>query len=364
MAIGVSGILAACGGKSKVDSGVAIRPNGGVIAGGTANIAPGQDGKAEGSSDNKKDSEKEKVIKNICILYTGDVHGSIANAGKGDFYYDEENLTYSSLTGYKYELQSQSNAVFMVDAGDCLYGSDYATKDEGMAIVNLMNEAGYNVAVPGDQDFMYGMDRFLELSEQSQATYISCNLYSKENGVGLLPSYCILESGGVKVAFVGVTTPDAVDEKSKSYEAFLNEDGEKAYDILYSEEGDKLYSAVQKAVNAARDQADYVVVISHLGCQVSEDMTARPEPLTSKAVIMSTKGIDVFIDAHAGNEIESELVPNMAGETVVLTSAGKNLEAFGEVKISKSGKISAKLIKDYDYRADKVYELEKEYIGE
>ncbi len=325
-------------------------------------MAEGQSGKAAGGGKNKEGNAKE--IKNICIVYTGDVHGSIANGGKGDFYYKEDKLTYSSVAGYKMELQSEGNAVFLVDAGDSLYGNKYAAASEGQVIVDLMNEAGYNVAVPGDTDFGYGMDRFRELTEKSNATYVSCNLYNSEDGVGLLPSYCILESGGVKVAFVGVVTPDAVASKSRFLHAFVNEDGEKIYDILFDETGDKLYSAVQKAVDAAKSQADYVVLVSHLGAEADGDLTARPEPFSSKALIMSTKGIDVCIDAHANNAIEGELVPNMAGGTVVLTSAGKNLEAFGEIRISKGGKISSKLIKSYDYRADKVYELEREIIGE
>ena len=362
MIVSISAGLTSCGSKGKIDSGVAIRPNGGVIAGGSSSLAPGQSGKAEGGNSEK--TGKSKEIKAICIVYTGDVHGSVANAGKGDFYYHDDRLTYSSVAGYKQELLAGNNAVFLVDAGDALYGNKYASATEGQVIVDLMNEAGYNVAVPGDTDFYYGMDRFLELKDKCNATFISCNLYRTEDGVGILPSYCILESGGVKVAFVGVLTPEAVSDKKRSRSAFFSEDGEKTYDILFDEEGDKFYAAIQRAVDAAKSQADYVVLISHLGAEDSEDMTARPDTFSSKAVIMSTKGIDVCIDAHSNNAIEGELVPNMAGGMVVLTSAGKNLEAFGEVKISKNGKISSKLITEYDYRADNVYELERTIIGD
>lgn len=354
--------LMGCDGKNKASSGIATGANSGTVTGSMYNEAPGQDGKSK-SSGKRKESEIRE-IKNICILYTGNAQGAMDNAGRDSYYYDTEHLTYSSIAGYKHEQQSLSNAVFVVDAGGSMSGSKYTKKTEGMTAVELMNAVGYNVATPNEYDLVYGLDRFKELNELNNAAYISCNLYHVDNGVGLLPSYCILESGGVKVAFVGITSPSIAYEDSDIYNLLCNEEGEKLYDVLFSEDGDRLYSAVQKAVDTAKKQSDYVVAISNLGTDEEDDLNARPSLLSSGDVIMNTRDIDVFIDTGSDLEIESKMIPNVEGKMVLLTVPGKKLSSFGEIKISKSGKISSRLIDSYDYRDDKVYELEIKCMGD
>lgn len=92
-----------------------------------------------------------------------------------------------------------------MDDGDAIQGEPIGTLSEGEAMIELMNAMQYDVAIPGNHEFDYGADRFLELAELAEYPYISCNF----NYLGdlLFEPYVILEAAGQKIAFVGVTTP-------------------------------------------------------------------------------------------------------------------------------------------------------------
>lgn len=49
----------------------------------------------------------------------------------------------------------------MVDDGDSIQGEAIGTLSKGEAVVNLMNEVGYDVAIPGNHEFDNGTARFL-----------------------------------------------------------------------------------------------------------------------------------------------------------------------------------------------------------
>ena len=68
------------------------------------------------------------------------------------------------------------------------------------------------------------MDNFLEIADEAQYKYLSCNFTSLETGEPVLDAYSIVEAGGMKIAFVGVSTPETFTKSTPKY--FQNEDGE------------------------------------------------------------------------------------------------------------------------------------------
>ena len=90
--------------------------------------------------------------KNLIILYTSDVHCGISQ-GWG----------YAGLYAVKESL-SADNYVLLVDDGDAIQGEPIGTMTTGEALIDIMNAVGYDIAIPGNHEFDYGMDRFLELT--------------------------------------------------------------------------------------------------------------------------------------------------------------------------------------------------------
>ena len=272
----------------------------------------------------------------VVVLYTNDVHTYIDNnVGEGN----ENGLTYSKVAAYK---DSLDNAL-LVDAGDHIQGTAYGSMDKGATIIELMNAAGYDLATLGNHEFDYDMEGTLAAIEAADFPYVSCNFYHEENGVAgdnVLDSYQVFEVGGVKIAFVGITTPESFTKSTPAY--FQDDEGNYIYGIAGGEDGTALYEAVQEAVDAASAEADYVIALGHLGVDASS------APWTSREVIANTTGLDAFIDGHSHTTIPMEEVTDKDGNTVVLTQTGSYLDAMGQMTISADGTITTQLLTGED----------------
>ena len=260
----------------------------------------------------------------VTVLYTNDIHTYIT-----------KDLTYSKVAAYKDSLEN----VLLVDAGDHIQGTAYGSMDKGATIAQLMNAAGYDLATLGNHEFDYGMDGCMAAIEAADFPYVSCNFYHEANGVAgenVLDSYKVFEVGGVKIAFIGITTPESFTKSTPSY--FQDENGNYIYGIAGGTDGEALYTAVQNAIDAASAEADYVIALGHLGVDESS------QPWTSREVIANTTGLDAFIDGHSHTTIPMEEVTDEGGSTVILTQTGSYLDAVGQMTIAADGTITTQLL--------------------
>ena len=259
------------------------------------------------------------LTKPLVVLYTSDVHCGV-----------DQNWGYASVYALK-QYYAKNSYVLLVDDGDAIQGEPIGTMTRGEAIIDIMNAAGYDIAVPGNHEFDYGVDHFLNLAKKANFPYISCN-FNKE-GELVLPAYIIKEYDGVKFAFVGVTTPMTLRTSTPTY--FRNDKGEFIYGFLEDETGEKLYTAVQKSVDDVRAEgADYVILIAHLG------NGAEVSPWMYNQVIETTTGIDVLLDGHS-HDTEQVTVKNKDGQDVIRSAVGTKLSEIGVLTFTPEGKITA-----------------------
>ncbi len=269
----------------------------------------------------------------VTILYTNDVHTYIDKQAP--------KLTYAAIAALKQSYQDAGKKVLLVDAGDHVQGTAYGSMDQGASIIELMNAAGYDVATPGNHEFDYGMDRAKELMRDADFPYLSCNWVDLRTNLRVLPEIKVFVRGGVRIAFVGITTPETFTKSTPAY--FMNKAQTKyIYDILGGEDGQKLYSAVQKAVDKAKCLADVVIGLGHLGVDPSSS------PWTSEEVIAHTTGFDAFIDGHSHTVMENKQVADASGRLVTLTQTGSYFANVGEMTIAPDGTISTRLVSTYD----------------
>ena len=269
----------------------------------------------------------------VTILYTNDVHTYIDKQAP--------QLTYAAIAALKQSYQDAGKKVLLVDAGDHVQGTAYGSMDQGASIIELMNAAGYDAATPGNHEFDYGMDRAKELMRDADFPYLSCNWVDLRTNLRVLPEIKVFVRGGVRIAFVGITTPETFTKSTPAY--FMNKAQTKyIYDILGGEDGQKLYSAVQKAVDKAKCLADVVIGLGHLGVEPSSS------PWTSEEVIAHTTGFDAFIDGHSHTVMENKQVADASGRLVTLTQTGSYFANVGEMTIAPDGTISTRLVSTYD----------------
>jgi len=270
----------------------------------------------------------------VTILYTNDVHTYIDNKSPKP--------TYAAIAALKKSIEDTGRDVLLVDAGDHIQGTAYGSMDDGATIIELMNEAGYDLATPGNHEFDYGMARAKAVLQEADFPYVSCNWVDLRTGFNVLPSVKFFFVGGRKIAFVGVTTPETFTKSTPAY--FMNDAQTKyIYDILGGEDGQKLYDAVQNAIDKAEFWgADTIIGLGHLGVDPSSS------PWTSEEVIAHTHGFTAFIDGHSHTVMANKQVTDASGKAVTLTQTGSYFKNIGKMTVGADGTITTELIDTYE----------------
>lgn len=288
--------------------------------------------------------EKKELEDNIYIFYTSDVHCGV-----------NDNIGYAGLKALVDETKAEHNYVTLVDCGDYLQGGTFGTFSKGSYIIEMMNKAGYDIATFGNHEFDYGMDELKNRINESQFDYIACNTKYTGSGESVfkdIPDYVVIEYGPVKVAFIGVLTPESI---TTSTPKFFMENGEFVYDFYSENNGQDLYDRVQSIVDEAKaNKVDYVVAVTHLGS------TDFYRPYDSISLISHTNNIDVVLDGHSHSVIIGDKYPNKDGKDVILSSVGTKFQNVGELIIGKDGTLETLLISEYDKKDDAVNKLIEE----
>lgn len=262
----------------------------------------------------------------IVILFTNDIHCGV-----------NDNIGYAGVALYKKEMLKETPYVTLVDAGDAVQGAPLGTLSEGEDIVAIMNEMGYEFAIPGNHEFDYKMPQFMRLASLLNCGYYSAN-FTDASGNRIFAPYKLFQYGDTKLAMVGVTTPESFTKSTPVY--FQDEAGNYIYGFSEDETGEKLYAAVQDAVDSARNEgAEIVILVGHLG------RNYVTERWSSESVLANTTGIDAMIDGHSHEEYTTT-VKNKNGEDVLLAQTGTRLQSLGKLVISPDDSIRAELVRE------------------
>ena len=156
-----------------------------------------------------------------------------------------------------------------------------------------MNKIGYNVSRIGNHEFDYGLNALNECDKNLEYGYICANFCYRKNKTSIFPSYKIIEIGGKKIGFIGVTTPQILIE-TNLYN-IVDEEGNMIYDFLGENEGKNLYDKIQEYIDKIKlEGADYIIILDHLGSE-GDDTSAK---YTSSILLSHISGIDAMIDGH------------------------------------------------------------------
>ena len=265
--------------------------------------------------------------KEIVILHTNDMHCGV-----------NDNLGLATVAQMKQNALQKTPYVALVDAGDAVQGAPIGKLSKGEAVINMLNAAGYDFAIPGNHEFDYGMERFWQLNKKLKSGYYSANFEDLRTKKLALPAYKMLQFGDTKVAFVGATTPGTLISSTPAF--FQDGQGNYLYGFNEDETGRKLYKALQKSINAARENgADYVFLVGHLG------LNGSIEYWNSESVAANTRGVDAIIDGHSHERIQDKHVKNYVGKDVIIAQTGTKLKTVGQIVIGTDGKITSTLIK-------------------
>ena len=262
----------------------------------------------------------------LVILFNNDVHGGIS-ADK-DYSGSDKSLGYAGLSAVKEDMTKKAGTVLNVDLGDAIQGAVVTTETDGKCVMDLMDAIGYDIRIPGNHEFDYGMEQFLEYAKKA-GTFLCSNFIDTRTGEPIFEGYKVVDyvigDKAVKIGFVGMSTPETIAKSTPTY--FQDEEGNFIYGFD-AETPEALYADIQASIDACyKEGADFVIGLGHMGD------TGVEEAWSSLAIIANTSGMVAFLDGHAHSVIPGTIVNDMNGEPVVLASTGTKLENIGVLKI-------------------------------
>lgn len=211
----------------------------------------------------------------FAIVHTNDVHGYI------------EVEPYVKAVADDLKAQYGEENVITISAGDVYAGGNaVAHLYNGEKIVPIMDAAGYDLLVPGNNDFNMGSDVLISLAESQTYTTTICGNLSNYAEDGTSEGEPVFEAtkvyttaGGVKVGFFGATTS-----------------GGATADLFYNP---GTIETAERYTKALQDEGCTVIVgVGHTGWN-DDLVTPATNDTTSAAVVKAVPGIDAYVDGHS-----------------------------------------------------------------
>ena len=168
----------------------------------------------------KSSDEKNPIIKSITwddvievsdktidIIAFNDFHGSLQ---EGDKSIGAAKLL--TLIKEKQSLKSDDYDSFIVSTGDVYGGAPISTLTYGKAVSEFLKEMDLIVSSIGIHEFDLGIDKMKAWQREGEFSFLAANIVDKEskNPISWIEPYSVIESNGLKIGVIGVTTPEIV----------------------------------------------------------------------------------------------------------------------------------------------------------
>jgi len=145
----------------------------------------------------------------VTVLNTTDMHGSIRRTP--GIYAEHNEGSLLQVATLVREIREENPHTLLFDCGDIFQGTAESFLTQGAIMASAMNALGYDAFAIGNHEFDWGVDTLGEMLDRMKATPLAANLLvGKDAPVAfrrVLP-FIIKEVDGLKIAIVGLTTPN------------------------------------------------------------------------------------------------------------------------------------------------------------
>jgi 2',3'-cyclic-nucleotide 2'-phosphodiesterase (5'-nucleotidase family) len=137
----------------------------------------------------------------LLILHINDVHDILLAPAK-----DLGGLAY--VAGYANALRAKRPDVLFADAGDiCRKGDVMGPASKGAASYLALASIGLDVTVPGNNDFVYGLDQLVANVRLSHIPILCAGMEYQDDQRSVFPQTMIKRINGLRVGLIGATVP-------------------------------------------------------------------------------------------------------------------------------------------------------------
>lgn len=250
--------------------------------------------RAEDETRAKDGNESET---HVVILATSDMHGNIWGYSYED---DTETANNGMARLYTYiqKVRETEPVVFLIDAGDDIQGTimtdDIANKnpDKEHPVIAAMNYMGYDSMTLGNHEFNWGIPNMLKILGQADFPVLGENVLDQDGNYVSGDGWIILERGGVRLAVIGVCTPEI---------PIWDGDKEGITDTIFVPANE----AVKKAIAEIGDQADIILVSAHMGQYAEFDEDGGAD--SGQKIIEDNPEVDILQVSHMHITVDNKV---------------------------------------------------------
>ncbi len=230
-------------------------------------------------------------------------------------------------------IRATANRSLWLDSGDCFQGAPVFNLFKGEAEMRALSLAGMDAMVIGNHEFDLGAKNLFDKID-NWATYplLAANYAWDDPPAGavnpdgrslrdVVPPFAMFDLKGVKVAVIGMGNTSTISS--------IFEGGNSLGFRPIAEE-----AALEQWVRILRPVSDVVVVVSHLGLEEDEDLTASQVDDPNQAFKRETMaGIDLILGGHLHIVTDPpKLIPNDdEGHNTVLVHSGAFAKFVGRL---------------------------------
>jgi len=203
------------------------------------------------------------------------------------------------------ERSKNPEGTILLSAGDMFQGTPQSNIFRGEPVVEIMNYLKFDAMAVGNHEFDWGQEVLQKLSSISNFPYLSANIVDKDGKyLPYLKPYVIIERKGLKIAIIGLTTPETAYITKPDY----------VKDLKFLDPVEILPNIIDDVRNKG---ANLVVVLSHLGFDADKELVEK------------VSGIDVIVGGHSHTVVTNPVVVR----GVIITQAGYNGIYLGVLEI-------------------------------
>lgn len=252
----------------------------------------------------------EEAKKTVDIVSFNDFHGNVADSGK--------NIGMAKIIAYsKTLLENNPNTIF-VSGGDSYQGTAISNLTHGAPVTAMMKSMGIVASAVGNHEFDWGVDYIEGWAKDGGFDFLATNIVDKSTNkpVEWAKPYKIVEKGGIKIAFLGLSHPDTSTLTKKEFVKELEfTDPIKAAEtwVKFLNDG-----------KAKEGKPDVIIALTHL----DSFQNGETKEVTGNATkLADIEGIDGIISAHSHKAVAGKV------NEVPIVQANYNGRMFGVLSI-------------------------------
>jgi 2',3'-cyclic-nucleotide 2'-phosphodiesterase (5'-nucleotidase family) len=212
---------------------------------------------------------------------------------------------YPALAGFVDSIRSANDRTIVLHAGDDFQGTPVSSVTLGESQFKILNIIKPNAFALGNHEFDYGTDNLREYISDAGFPVICANVVNVHSGKYFVPPYIIVDKDGVRIAVIGLMSPD--------FEILISKDNIDGLTVLDPSQ------TVRTLLPALKNfDPDIIVALSHMG--VDED----------KILAGKVPELNLIVGGHSHTPLFSPVIEN----GVRIVQAGSRGRYIGKVDLS------------------------------